>query len=68
MAAINMEGWVMGFLSASADASGKDFLKDTDAKSIFLWMDNYCRANPLKHVAHGARELFFELGKVGKRR
>ena len=38
--------WFLGYLSGRADASGKDFLKGTDSDSIFLWLDNYCLANP----------------------
>jgi hypothetical protein len=38
--------WFLGYLSGRADESGKNFLKGTDSDSIFLWLDNYCRANP----------------------
>src|SRR2546425_748369 len=60
-ASINMEGWLLGFLSGAAYSSGKDTLRNTDASSLFLWMDNYCKANPLKKVMDGAQELDFEL-------
>ena len=38
--------WFLGYLSGRAGVSGKDFLKGTDNDSIFLWLDNYCQANP----------------------
>ena len=46
-----------------AAASGTDALRDTDAASIELWMDNYCKANPLKRVDDGGDDLFIELKK-----
>jgi hypothetical protein len=59
--AINMEGWLLGFLSGTAYSSGKDSLRNTDPSSLFLWMDNYCKANPLSKVLDGAEQLNFEL-------
>lgn len=31
------------------------------ANQAFVWMDNYCRKNPLKSVGDGALDLFIEL-------
>lgn len=31
------------------------------AKQAFLWMDNWCRANPLKRVGEGSLTLYLEL-------
>lgn len=53
--------WFLGYLSGRADASGKDFLKGTDSESIFLWLDNYCRANPEKSLESGGVALAREL-------
>ncbi len=36
------------------------------ADQIFLWMDNWCKANPLKKVGEGGAELFVEL-RMNKR-
>ncbi len=57
------EGWMLGFMSGVAQMSGTDFLKVTDNKSIYLWMDNYCKSHPLKNVVSGASDLTLELIK-----
>lgn len=53
--------WFLGYLSGRADASGKNFLKGTDSESIFLWLNNYCRANPDKDLDQGGIDLAREL-------
>src|ERR1019366_4808859 len=55
--------WSLGYMSGRAVDSGMDLLKNTDAASIELWMDNYCKAHPLKSVADGGDVLFAELVK-----
>jgi hypothetical protein len=55
--------WLIGYLTGIAIGTNKDFLKGTDNPSIYLWMDNYCRQNPLKDMADGGLDLFFELKK-----
>jgi len=58
------KNWFLGYLSGRADESGKDFLKGTDNESIFLWLDNYCRANPDKNLESGGIALARELMKL----
>jgi len=53
--------WFLGYLSGRADASGKNFLKGTDSDSIFLWLDNYCRANPKSDLDRAGNDLAREL-------
>jgi hypothetical protein len=60
---VAFQRWLVGYMSGMAIASKKDILSGTDNASLFLWMDNWCRANPLKDVAMGANELYFELVK-----
>jgi hypothetical protein len=55
--------WLLGYLSASASLKQKDILKGTDSASIFVWVQNYCRANPLDKIPDAANELFEELVK-----
>jgi len=57
------ESWVLGFLSGLALGTKEDVLKRADDPSIFLWIDNYCQANPLKRVTDAVMELFSELAK-----
>ena len=60
--------WLIGFLSGLAMATGKEFwgkpnVNLLDNGSVYLWMDNYCRANPLKDIDDGGIELFIERTK-----
>ncbi len=58
------EQWLMGYLSGASAGLGVEFWKKggntLDSESVFLWMDNYCRANPLKDTQDGANTLFLE--------
>lgn len=53
--------WVLGYLSGLASSSKVNILKGTDSQSIYLWIDTFCRANPLKDVADASEVLFQEL-------
>lgn len=53
--------WFWGYLTGLAMVSDKNFLKGTDNASLLLWMDNYCKANPLENVAYGGASLAGEL-------
>jgi len=59
--AVQWMGWFEGYLSGLSMGTKKSALEGTDNQSIFLWMDNYCRANPLKDVKAGGQVLFWEL-------
>ncbi|MDM0057346.1 hypothetical protein [Variovorax fucosicus] len=60
------QAWLVGYLSGVAAASDKDFIKGTDNPSIFLYLDNFCRANPLKTIDEAADALTIELIKQKK--
>ena len=53
--------WLAGYLSGFAVGTGKDILKDTDPSSLALWVDNFCRANPLQDLGDAAFQLANEL-------
>ena len=53
--------WFLGYLSGRADESGRNFLKGTDSDSIFLWLDNYCQANPQMDLDKAGIDLAREL-------
>ena len=58
------ESWLLGFLSGmNASAFGKvDVLEPlSSARQAVVWMDNYCRKNPLSNVNDGGIRLFWEL-------
>ena len=61
--ALSNTSWLLGYLSGLAVSSGKDYLSETDNASIYKWMDNYCRANPLRDLSHGGNALAVELAR-----
>jgi hypothetical protein len=56
-----MEGWVAGYLSGTNvayDALGfRDTLANADALSAYVWIDSWCKANPLDNVLKAANGL-----------
>lgn len=63
-----MKAWLLGYMSG-LNAKHQETKKKPDdpldrvasAQQIFLWMDNYCKSNPLKTLFDGGLELFDEL-------
>jgi len=58
-----LSGLNMGFTMASSATIGKstpEFSFDTTNEQTFLWMDKYCRANPLSSAMYGVGELMQE--------
>ena len=60
---VQKKSWLLGYLSGLAVGRQQDILKETSNESIFLWMDNYCKANPLENVIHAGNILSYELKK-----
>jgi hypothetical protein len=63
MAAIPVQDWVVGYLTAYNEwvAPDGNISAGTDNDGIAAWMDNYCQAHPLDNVARAARALVVEL-------
>ena len=61
--AIGNAAWLLGYLSGLSISSGKDYLSGTDNASIYKWMDNYCRTNPLRDLSGGGNALAAELAR-----
>lgn len=63
------EQWLLGYLSGITYAiyASDDPLDAIDAKTIFDWMDRYCRSNPQANVATGSHELLQELAKLSRK-
>lgn len=64
------KGWLLGYMSGLNVMHDVQNLKPesplgklNSADQSFLWMDNYCKTNPLKTVVDGGWELFKELRK-----
>ena len=55
--------WLVGYLSGIAIGMSKDFLKDIDSPSIYLWVDSYCQAHPLLRIDNAGTALALELIK-----
>ena len=54
--------WVDGFTSGiNMTKRGKDNLFDRDKASIRLYIENYCRANPLNNTVQALMKLFKDL-------
>jgi hypothetical protein len=59
--------WIVGYMSgANTDPSYPDVLLGKDLAGLIGWIDNYCRANPLKNIASAASSLIIEL-RSGRR-
>ena len=53
--------WYLGFISGINFRDKNDLLSRINAASAYLWMDKYCRENPLKTVVQGSVKLLDEL-------
>ena len=61
---VAMETWLVGFLSGVVMHSGDDILRGADNASLFLWMTNYCKANPLNSLGKAGGKLYLELKEM----
>lgn len=71
--ASHRRGWLMGYLSgmnvihnATNGTPRNPLAALSSPDQAYLWMDNWCKANPLKQVSEGGMELFVEL--MGKKK
>lgn len=65
--------WLLGYLTGLNTMNFIDTKRDVlnalnSADQAFLWMDNYCKENPLKNVSEGGLDLFLEIGSKGSRK
>jgi hypothetical protein len=44
--AVYKETYLLGYLSGLAMGLRKDILSGLDASAVYIWTDNYCKANP----------------------
>ena len=64
----NLKAWLLGYMSGLNVAHELSGLKPKDpldkmssAEQAFLWVDNFCQANPMRTVASAGWKLFQEL-------
>ena len=61
------KAWLLGYMSGlssgtNPDGKKKDWLGKVDsADQIYLFVENYCRANPLKRIEAAGLTLYVEL-------
>ncbi len=69
------KAWLLGYLTGLNEMHQLGNQQPPDpldamnsADQAYLWLDNYCKQNPLERVRSGARDLFAELvrRKAGK--
>ena len=55
--------WLAGYMSGMSSiwVNGDPLGQLQNAQQFIAWMDNYCRAHPLKTVIEGAVDLYAEL-------
>ena len=62
------QAWLLGYLTGSNEpfaGSGKEPLRRLNsADQAYLWVDNYCKANPLQSVSDAGKALLRELSKA----
>jgi len=59
------KAWLLGYLSGASSwqvATKANIVEQVGSvEQIYLWMDNYCKANPLSFLSDGGDKLIFEL-------
>lgn len=67
---LGQKWWLLGFLSGLNSAMRQDVkndpLKGASLEGFYLWMDNYCKANPLSNLFTGGNLLYAELFQKAK--
>lgn len=60
------EHFILGILTGiNMTLKGKsNFFEGIDVESLFLYVDKFCRENPLKHAPHAIRMLLDERGDL----
>jgi len=54
---VGYELWVMGFLSGTSYIENVAYLSNRDVPGLYLWVDNYCRQNPLESLSQATNAL-----------
>jgi hypothetical protein len=65
------KAWLLGYLSGlsvSGIAKNDPFDALSSAAQAYVWMDNFCKANPLSDISEGGAKLFAELTEKAKAR
>jgi hypothetical protein len=60
---LSLTSWLIGYLNGIARWSEVDIISNVDRELLMVWMDSYCKSNPLESVEHGGFNLSIELIK-----
>ncbi len=59
-----LESYIIGYLGGFSSGSHREFWsadgRNISREAVYLWMDNYCRSNPLNVILTGVHTLFNE--------
>ncbi|MEJ8825624.1 hypothetical protein WKW80_26955 [Variovorax humicola] len=61
---LTMEMWLIGYLSGLSVGTDIEVLRGRESQSLLLWVDNYCKANPLDDTSIAGHALFNALKKL----
>lgn len=63
--AFGARSWVAGYLTATAGEYEQinKAIHQVDSTGLEAWIDNWCRANPLRSIGEAANALAFHLNK-----
>jgi hypothetical protein len=65
---LNMEqSWIDGFVSGIAAFKSVDLLESHPGEGMYVFVDNYCRSNPLDRILSATIALVGELGAQARR-
>lgn len=59
-------GYISGLNAALVTSGAPDPLDAISIQQLYLWVDNYCRANPLHNLSKAANTLYQELDANAK--
>jgi hypothetical protein len=68
IALLGSQAWVLGYVTranydGASTGANANLTAGTDYEGLYAWIDNYCRANPLKNIANAAENLVATLQK-----
>ncbi|WP_024684376.1 hypothetical protein [Pseudomonas syringae] len=61
--AVEYLSWTSGVATALSANNEVEYFKGTDTPSVLLWLQNYCRTNPLSQYVDATLDLLKELKK-----
>ena len=57
------KSWLKGYMTGLSQERAKDIRQDRDYEGMLAWLENYCKANPLKFFVQASSALEKEINK-----